>query len=190
MAQARLNVQDGGTLSGVGTIGATQITQGGIIAPGNDGAIGTLTVNQNLTMARGTLFRAKGNGQSSGTTITDGGKTYSGLNSDRIQAAGNVSLNGRMVNFNVARRTVLKARNAYTILEATGSLSGQFDRLESNISEQYLFLKPSLFMRATSLVSSLMAAASALPRSAARKTESRSAAHWINCLKPTRLRSL
>ncbi|UYH50876.1 autotransporter domain-containing protein [Candidatus Kirkpatrickella diaphorinae] len=145
MAQARFNVQDGGTLSGAGTIGATQIAQGGVIAPGNNNAIGTLTVNQNLSMARGTVFRAEGNGQSSGTSITDGGKTYDGLKSDRVKVAGDVSLNGGMVNFNVARGAVLKARNAYTILEATGSLSGQFDRLESNISEQYLFLKPSLF---------------------------------------------
>jgi fibronectin-binding autotransporter adhesin len=46
----------GGTLGGTGVVGRTTVLVGGTLAPGDGGAVGTLTVNGDLTMGDGAIY--------------------------------------------------------------------------------------------------------------------------------------
>lgn len=52
-----MTVNNGGRLEGTGTVGATTIASGGVIAPG----IGTLVVAGNLGFAPGSIYEAEFN---------------------------------------------------------------------------------------------------------------------------------
>jgi outer membrane autotransporter protein len=115
-----VTVGNGGTLSGNGTIGGL-VSNGAILAPGN--SIGTLTVNGNFSQIGGT-YQVEVNAAGQG---------------DRINAGGTATIQGGTVQ--VLAQPGTYARNTtYTILNATGGVSGAY----SNVTSNFAFLTPSL----------------------------------------------
>jgi autotransporter-associated beta strand protein len=101
-----------GTLGGQGTIaGSVSVATGAGLAPGT-AAIGTLTVNGNLTLAAGSSTVAK--------FSLDGGVT----NNDQVIALGSVSYNGSLVVTNTGS-TLLLAGTQFKLFNAAGH-SGNF----------------------------------------------------------------
>jgi outer membrane autotransporter protein len=110
-----------GTLGGNGTI-IGLVTNNGIIAPGN--SIGTLTINGNFVQSAGSIYQVQ---------VNPAGQ------SDRISTSGTATINGGMVQVQAQSGTY--ARNTtYTILNATGGVSGAYSSVTSN----FAFLTPSL----------------------------------------------
>ncbi|WP_422002082.1 autotransporter outer membrane beta-barrel domain-containing protein [Reyranella sp.] len=115
-----VTVANGGILAGSGRIGAF-VSSGGIIAPGN--SIGTLTINGNFVQNGGTyVVEANAQGQS-----------------DRVNVAGTATLNGANVQVLAATGTYATS-TTYTILNATGGISGTY----AGVSSNFAFLTPSL----------------------------------------------
>jgi fibronectin-binding autotransporter adhesin len=117
-----VTVNAGGLLGGTGTIGGANIMAGGIFAPGN--SIGTMTVNGNVSFAAGSTFRVE---------VDAAG------NADRINATGTATLSGGTVDVQAGAGTYRPISN-YTILNATGGVTGAFTNVTSNLA----FLTPSL----------------------------------------------
>jgi outer membrane autotransporter protein len=118
---SNVTVGAAGTLGGNGTITGL-VTNNGIIAPGN--SIGTLTINGNLVQNAGTIYQVQVNPAGQG---------------DRINTSGTATINGGMVQVQAQSGTY--ARNTtYTILNATGGVSGAYSSVTSN----FAFLTPSL----------------------------------------------
>ncbi|WP_076592703.1 autotransporter domain-containing protein [Herminiimonas arsenitoxidans] len=115
------NVNNGGTLGGTGTVGNTTIASGGVLAPGN--SIGTLNVAGNLNFASGSIYRVE---------VDAAG------NNDRTNVTGTANLNGTL-DIQASAGTYA-ANTTYTILHATGGLSGTFTSVTSNLA----FLIPTL----------------------------------------------
>jgi hypothetical protein len=95
------SVNDGGTLSGVGTVGDLQVNDGGVFAPGTAGAPGTMTVAGNLTFASGSSYNVVVTGPSP------------------VDVTGTASLAGTL-NATFGSGTYL--RKTYDILHAEGGL--------------------------------------------------------------------
>jgi autotransporter-associated beta strand protein len=55
IASSPVNVNANTFLTGLGTVGSTDIGSGGVLAPGHNG-VGVLTVNGNLTFESGSLY--------------------------------------------------------------------------------------------------------------------------------------
>ena len=110
---------NGGTLGGNGTFGGLT-ANGGTLAPGN--SIGTFTVNGNFAQGAGSIYQVEVNaaGQSDLITAT-GAATISG---------GTVAVQAQSGNY--VRNTT------YTILTATGGVSGAYSSVTSN----FAFLTP------------------------------------------------
>jgi outer membrane autotransporter protein len=118
---SNVTVGAAGTLGGNGTI-AGLLTNNGIIAPGN--SIGTLTINGNFVQNAGSIYQVQ---------VNPAGQ------SDRINTSGTATINGGMVQVQAQSGTY--ARNTtYTILNATGGVSGAYSSVTSN----FAFLTPSL----------------------------------------------
>jgi outer membrane autotransporter protein len=118
---SNVTVGAAGTLGGNGTITGL-VTNNGIIAPGN--SIGTLTINGNLVQNAGSIYQVQ---------VNPAGQ------SDRINTSGTATINGGMVQVQAQSGTY--ARNTtYTILNATGGVSGAYSSVTSN----FAFLTPSL----------------------------------------------
>ncbi|MFK0166502.1 autotransporter domain-containing protein [Rhizobium sp. NPDC090279] len=115
-----INLSGYGLLGGTGTIGSTVVGAGATLSPGDNG-IGTLTVDGNLTTQSGSTVLVESNGTST----------------DRIDVTGTASLNGGTLSL---VGSGLKAFANYTILSATGGVSGGFDTIQSN----YAFVTPVL----------------------------------------------
>ncbi len=113
---------DGGTLGGSGTVGGVSVASGGTVAPGN--SIGTLTVSGNVAFASGSTYQVEVNAAGQ---------------SDRIVASGSASIAGGTVQV-LAESGNYAAATRYTILTATGGVSGTFTSVTSNLA----FLTPSL----------------------------------------------
>lgn len=116
----------GGTLGGTGTVnGDVQVGLGGAIAPGSasGNTLGMLTVNGGLTFAAGSFFDVE---------VNDAG------DSDHLQAT-DVTIDGGTVRV-LAKPGSYQSSTEYTFLQATNSLSGEFDGATSNMA----FLKPEL----------------------------------------------
>ena len=98
-----------GTLAGTGTVGATTIN-GGTLTPGNapSNAIGTLTVQGNLSFASGSTYAVD----------------ISPAASDRTNVAGSASLKGTVL-ANLAPGSY--SPRGYTLISAAGGRSGTFD---------------------------------------------------------------
>jgi autotransporter-associated beta strand protein len=105
IANSAVVVNAGGTLGGTGTVGSTNVN-GGTLSPGN--SIGLLTVQGNLafTAASGYLVEV------------------SPTASDRTNVTGTAALGGATVNASFAAGTYVAKQ--YTILNATGGVSGTF----------------------------------------------------------------
>ncbi|HEY6773328.1 MAG TPA: autotransporter domain-containing protein, partial [Oxalicibacterium sp.] len=131
-----VTVNSGGALGGSGTInGAVGIGAGGVFAPGN--SIGTITVNGNLSFAAGSIYRVE---------VDAAG------NNDRINvtgAPGTAALNGT-VDVQAGAGTYA-ANTTYTLLNATGGVTGTFSGVTSNLA----FLTPTLAYDANNVFLSL-----------------------------------
>lgn len=116
----------GGTLGGNGIINnSVSIQPSGAFAPGN--SIGTTTVNGSLTFAAGSVYRVEADAAG---------------NSDRINvtgAPGSATINGGTVAVQAGAGSY-QASTRYTILNATGGVTGAFSTVSSNLA----FLTPSL----------------------------------------------
>ncbi|WP_142780417.1 autotransporter domain-containing protein [Agrobacterium sp. T29] len=112
-------VDDGATLGGSGTIGGLTVASGGTLSPGN--SVGTLTSTGDVTFASGSVYAVE---------IDASG------NSDRLDVNGTITI-GNNVNLVV---TTLSSHSAYslgtryTILTATGGVSGVFSSIDENFA--------------------------------------------------------
>ncbi|MCP4560304.1 MAG: autotransporter outer membrane beta-barrel domain-containing protein, partial [Bosea sp.] len=113
---------DGGTLGGSGAVGAVSVGSGATVAPGN--SIGTLTVSGNVSFAAGSTYLVEVNAAGQ---------------SDRIVASGSATLSGGTVQV-LAENGNYAASTSYTILTASGGVTGTFNTVTSNLA----FLTPSL----------------------------------------------
>lgn len=115
LANATVEVDAGGTLGGNGTVGATTVRGGGSIAPGN--SIGTLRVNGNFVQQTGSTYVVELDGTSSDRIVVSGAAT--------VQAgAGLTAVNDG--NSGGASASLFKAGTRYTVLSATGGLTGTY----------------------------------------------------------------
>jgi len=119
----------GGTLGGSGTVGTLSVASGATVAPGN--SIGTLTVSGNVAFASGATYQVEVN---------------SAGQSDKIVASGSATLAGGTVQV-LAESGNYAAATSYTILTASGGVSGSFSSITSNLA----FLTPSLSYGGTSV---------------------------------------
>ena len=113
---------DGGTLGGSGTVGGIVANTGATVAPGN--SIGTLSVSGNVSFATGSTYQVEVNAAGQ---------------SDRIVVSGSAAIWGGTVQV-LAESGNYAAATTYTILTATGGVTGQFSTVTSNLA----FLTPSL----------------------------------------------
>src|SRR5205823_2345538 len=80
----QMTVNTGGTLAGIGAVGGVaSVHAGATVSPGTNGTIGTLTFNNNLTLA--------------GTAAMDISKNGATLAADQLACAGNLTLGGALV---------------------------------------------------------------------------------------------
>ena len=118
-----VSVDKGATLTGTGSTGDMTIASGALVSPGGN-AVGTLTVNGNLSVASGSSYQVD---------ATDTG------NSDLIHATGTATLGGGSV-IALAAGTNWNAATKYTILTANSGVNGTFGGATSN----FAFLTPTL----------------------------------------------
>ncbi len=115
-----LLIQAAGTVRGIGTL--PQTTVNGTLAPGNN-AIGTLTVNNGLTFNAGSTYQILASPTAASTTNVTGGAANLGGTVEAILQPGS-----------------FLPRRSFTILTATGGMTGAFAGVTSN----FPFLQPSL----------------------------------------------
>jgi autotransporter-associated beta strand protein len=123
-----VTVSGSGTLGGSGTVGGI-VVDGGIVAPGN--SIGTLTVTGNYVQSGG-IYQVEVN--SSGQA-------------DRINVTGTATLNGGTVQVLADQGGTYARNTSYTILTATGGITGTYSNVTSNLA----FLTPTLSYSGTSV---------------------------------------
>lgn len=110
-----------GTLMGSGLI-AGDVANSGVLAPGN--SIGTLTIIGNYTQNIGSTYQVEANAAGQ---------------SDRLAVTGTAAINGGTVSV-LAESGNYRLRTLYTILTATGGVTGTYSDVTSNLA----FLTPSL----------------------------------------------
>ena len=113
-----VTVKSGGILGGTGTVSSTTINSGGALAPGN--SIGTITVSGNLTFNSGSNYNVE----------------FSSSTADRTNVSGTATLAGTV---NASYQSGTSISKQYTILNATGGITGTFSalantNLPSNVS--------------------------------------------------------
>ena len=118
IANSTVTVSPGGTLGGGGTVGDTTIN-GGTLAPGN--SIGTLTVQGNLVFTSAATYLVE----------------VSPSSADRTNVTGVATLGGATVRATFAAGTTYVARR-YTIINATGGVSGAFGLAATNLPQGFL----------------------------------------------------
>lgn len=121
MPNLTMVVDSGSRLGGSGTLGNVVVSSGGVVAPGN--SIGTLTV-ANFTSNAGSIYEVEAN--------VDG-------QADKIVATGRATLNGGLVRV-LAADGRYRPVTEYSILTATGGVTGTFASVTSNLA----FLTPKL----------------------------------------------
>lgn len=109
-------VLDGAALGGTGTVGGLHVYGGGVLEPGN--SIGTLTVDGDLVLASGSIYRVE---------LNDGGD-LAGVNNDLVHATGTALVaDGMVVHLTpengVDDGSTYAAGSTYTILRADGGLT-------------------------------------------------------------------
>jgi fibronectin-binding autotransporter adhesin len=110
LANATVTIESGGTLGGIGTVGAIVVQSGGTVAPGN--SIGTLNVAGNYTPAAGSVYSVEvsGNGQA-----------------DLISATGSATIAaGALLQPLKYDSAPLTVGTRYTVVTAAGGVNGQF----------------------------------------------------------------
>ena len=127
-----VTLSNGGTLGGSGNIGTLVVSSGGLLAPGN--SIGTLNVNGNLVQNGGSfVVEANAQGQS-----------------DRVNVSGTATLTGGTVVVQAQSGTYATS-TTYTILSATGGVSGAY----ASVSSNFAFLTPTLAYTANDVLLTL-----------------------------------
>lgn len=116
-----VNVLSSGRLQGNGTVG--NLTVDGVVAPGN--SIGTLSVAGDITFNAGSVYEVEVNAAGQ---------------ADRINATGVATINGGSVQV-LAGAGSYSSITSYTILSATGGVSGTFT---GGVTSNLAFLDPSL----------------------------------------------
>ncbi|ATY31086.1 autotransporter domain-containing protein [Sphingomonas psychrotolerans] len=116
-----LDIAAGGRLQGSGTAGSVNVA--GTIAPGN--SIGTLTLGGNLALTSGSIYEVEADATGASDRIIVGGTATIGSNVGMtvLAADGNYA-----------------ARTNYTVLSASGGVTGTFAAVTSNLA----FLTPTL----------------------------------------------
>jgi autotransporter-associated beta strand protein len=107
-SSALTTVNSGATLMGTGTVGATQVNAGGTLAPGPSGGVGTLLISGSLAFQSGALYLVDINGSAASKAVVNGTASLAGAQ---------VGISGSTFNLN----------QKYTILTASGGVSGSFD---------------------------------------------------------------
>ncbi|KNY19054.1 autotransporter-associated beta strand repeat-containing protein, partial [Methylobacterium sp. ARG-1] len=125
LSASEVTVRRGGTLSGTGKIGDPLIEAGGRLAPGSAAAIGTLAIHGPLTFAPGAFYTVR---------ITP-------TSNDRTDVTGPVTIQGGTVQVLAGSGTYTPALR-YTLLTATGGITGTFSTLQT--TSNLAFLTPSL----------------------------------------------
>ena len=118
---SNVTVTNGGALGGNGQLIGALAVNGGTVAPGN--SIGTMTVTGNFSQTGG-VYQVEVN---------------SAGQNDKIVATGTATINGGTVQVLAASGTYQR-NTTYTIVSATGGLSGTYSGVSSNLA----FLTPSL----------------------------------------------
>ncbi len=131
-----VDVADGGTLKGSGTVGGIDAASGGSVAPGN--SIGTLSVSGDVSFAPGSTYDVEANLTSS----------------DKIVATGAATITGGTVSLIDYQGALLRAGTTYTILSAAGGVSGAFDSI--SFADPLLFLTATLSYDATDVYASVI----------------------------------
>uniref|UniRef100_UPI0039EDF1B9 autotransporter outer membrane beta-barrel domain-containing protein n=1 Tax=Bordetella sputigena TaxID=1416810 RepID=UPI0039EDF1B9 len=102
---------DSGTLRGAGTVGATTLRSGAVVAPGN--SIGTLNVNGAYVQQSGAVYQAEVDPTSSA--------------SDRIAVTGTATIqDGAVLNVTKTSPAPYVAGTRYTVLSATDGVNGTY----------------------------------------------------------------
>jgi len=115
-ASTLTTINVGARLMGIGTLGNTMIASGGILAPGN--SVGTINVSGNLGISAGSIYDVD----------------ISPSDSDRVAVSGTATLNGGTVRVRsaAAANQFSGAPSNFTILTATGGISGTFNALDTS----------------------------------------------------------
>jgi outer membrane autotransporter protein len=116
-----VTVGSAGTLGGSGTV-TGNVVNAGTLAPGN--SIGTLTVSGSYTQAAGSLYQVEANAAGQ---------------ADRVNVGGTAVIQGGTVQV-LAQPGNYGPSTTYTIVRATGGVSGVY----SGVSSNFAFLTPSL----------------------------------------------
>jgi uncharacterized protein with beta-barrel porin domain len=103
-------INAGGTLNGTGTVSAVTVNSGGILRPGPLGGVGTLTGTGPVTFNAGASYQIFVSGAASSKFTTGGSAT---LNSSAMVT--------------IANGSSIVAGDKYTILTATGGVTGTFN---------------------------------------------------------------
>ncbi len=125
ISHSAVTVNSGGTLAGHGTVGATTVKSGGVVSPGGNNVIATLSVHGNLALLSGSAYDAD-------ITTTTG---------DLLAASGTANLAGALdINVGGGLYTV---GQTFKLLSAAGGVSGAFStfNLSSSFSSA---IKPKL----------------------------------------------
>ena len=130
----------GGRLGGNGTVGNVTVNSGGAFAPGN--SVGKTTVSGNVTFKSGSDYRVE---------VNDGGNT-AGVNNDFISASGTATIDSNATVTVLAENgtddgSTYADKTTYTILSATGGITGTFGAL----TENFAFLSGQLSYDATNV---------------------------------------
>jgi autotransporter-associated beta strand protein len=136
-----VTVAAGGAIGGIGTISGPFVSNGGILAPGN--SIGTLNVNGSFAQ-NGTTYAVEVNAGGQSDLINVSG------------APGTATINGGTVQV-LAQSGSYRQTTTYTILTATGGVSGTYSGVTSNLA----FLTPSLSYGANNVLLTLTRSANA-----------------------------
>ena len=105
-----VDVNDGGTLEGLGTVGDTVVHTGGTIAPGN--SIGTLTVDGELIQDAGSFYQAE---------VMSTGET------DLLYVTGTAAIsNDAILNITKLDPARYELEHRYTVLTADGGRTGDY----------------------------------------------------------------
>ncbi|MBE7243623.1 MAG: autotransporter domain-containing protein [Actinomycetospora chiangmaiensis] len=127
-----VTVASGGTLAGSGKIGDPLIQAGGTLAPGSASTPGTLSIYGPLTFEPGSFYRVR----------------LSTTANDRTDVTGPVTIQGGTVQVLAGAGTLLPGKQ-YTILTATGGITGSFTSLQT--TTDLAFLSSTLSYGPTSL---------------------------------------
>jgi autotransporter-associated beta strand protein len=130
-----VTVTAGGAIGGTGSISGPFVSNGGMLAPGN--SIGTLNVNGSFVQ-NGTTYAVEVNAGGQSDLINVSG------------APGTATINGGTVQV-LAQPGSYRQTTTYTILTATGGVSGSYSGVSSNLA----FLTPSLSYGANNVLLTL-----------------------------------